>query len=162
MDVNECLYLLTQSIQHSPFEANKFPASQEIPHILRNLTVHYHIHKCPPPVPLLTQPNPVHTPTSHFLNIHLNSTLPSTLVSPQWSLFLRFSHQNPLHTSSLSHPSYMPRPSNSCRFSINGQYLLQCQTYILPTIYMQISATANCLGRFWSPCCSLHSNMLGK
>ena len=61
-------YLLTHSMQHSPScQANQFPATQEIPHILRNPTVHYHVHNCPPPVPILSQINPVHALISHFL-----------------------------------------------------------------------------------------------
>ena len=62
--------LLTYSIVQSPsWEANWFAASQEIPHILWNPKVHYRTHKRPPPVPILGQPNPVHIPTSHLLEI---------------------------------------------------------------------------------------------
>ena len=74
--------------------ANWFTAGQEIPHISRSPKVHYRTHKRPPPVPILGQPNPVHIPTSHLLQIHPNIIHPSTPVSPQWSL----SHQFPTKT----------------------------------------------------------------
>ena len=67
----------------------------------------------------LSQLDPVYTPTSHFLNIHLNIILPSTPGSSKWSRSLRFSHQNPLYTSLLPHTCYMPRPSHSfCYYSL--------------------------------------------
>ena len=95
-------------MQHSPsWEANRFAASQEIPHILWNPKVHYPIHKCPPPVPILSQLDSIQTPTSHFLKTHLNIILSSTPGSSKWSLSLRFPQQNTVYDFPLPHTFYI-------------------------------------------------------
>ena len=109
--------ILTYCMVQSPsWEANWFEASQEIPRISRNPKVHYRTHKRPPPIPILGQPNPGHIPTSHLLEIQPNIIHPSTPRSPQWSLSLRFPHQDPIHPPLLTHTRHMPCPSHSSRF----------------------------------------------
>jgi hypothetical protein len=69
-------------------EANRFSASQEIPRILWNPKFHHRMHPWPPPIPNLSQLDPVHAPTSHFLEIHLNIILQSTPGSLDLQTFI--------------------------------------------------------------------------
>ena len=127
-------------MQHSPsWEVNRFAASQEIPRILWNPNVHYRIHICPSPVLIVSQIDPVHTHTSHFLKIRLNIILPSTSRSPQWSLFPGFPTK-PLHT---------PLPS-PIRATCPAHLILL--DFITPTILGEEYRTLSS-----SLCSSLHS-----
>ena len=99
-------------VQSPSWAANWFAASQEMPHISRNPKVHYRIHKRPPLVCILGQPNPVHIPTSHLLEIHPNIIHSSTPRSPQWTPSLRFPQQDSIQPTHLTHTRHMPKPSH--------------------------------------------------
>ena len=83
--------ILSCSMEQIPsWWTNRFSASQEIPRILRNPNVHYHVYKSRSPVPILSQINPVHVVTSHLLKIHLNIILPSKPFLPSGLFFSVF------------------------------------------------------------------------
>ena len=95
--------------QSPSWEANRFSVSQEIPSISWNPNVHYRIYNNPPPVPILSQLDSVHAPTSHILKIHLKITFPSTPRSFKWSLSLRHPPPKPrIHLSSLPYVIHSP------------------------------------------------------
>jgi len=66
--------------------------SHEIPCIWRNPQVHYHVHKSPPMVSILSQMNSVNTLPSCFSTLHLNIVLPSTPRSSKWFISFRCSY----------------------------------------------------------------------
>jgi hypothetical protein len=76
-----------------------------------NPRVHYRTHTCPPPVSILSQPNPVHSPTSYFVKIHLilsshlrlglpSGLFPSGLLTK--TIYTPLSSPSALHAPSIS------------------------------------------------------------
>ena len=162
-------------VQSPSWQAYWFAASQEIPRISRNPKVHYRTHKRPPPVSILGQPNPVHIPTTHLLEIHPNILRPFMPRSPQWSLSLRFPHQYSILAPLLTHTRHMPSPSHSSRFyqpqnigrGVQIIYLLVMQSppfprYLVPPIVINTSKIIQLYYVFHSSSTTYHLNIFSS
>jgi len=112
----------TNSIENTPSsEANNSSGSSDILQVSWNLKVHLCLHNSPPPVPILSQMNPVHASPYHFLKIHFNTNHPPTSRSAQ-SLSCSFSNRNPI-----THQHNVRRRVNNSflNHQIHYQFLLE-------------------------------------
>ena len=133
--------------QSNSWKADWFSNSQEIPYIVLNLKVHYHIYKSQPPAPILSKINPVHAPPFHFLKTHLNIILPFMPGLSRWSLSFRFPHQNPVYTSPLPHTFCMSTQLVLLDLIIQ---IIMCEEYrslsSLLCIFLNFPITSSLLG----------------
>jgi hypothetical protein len=151
VNLHSCDGWLSNFTEHSPpWEANSHSASQEIPRLLRNPKVHYHVHKGQLMVPIHSQVNTLHTFSPYIPKIQFNSTFPSMPRSYEWSLrILRL--QFCMHFY-LSHACYVSRPSHDPRFdhpnNIYGEmYKLRCSS-----LCSLLESPATLLTQLWWRC----------
>ena len=88
----------------------KFPAFHGTQRFITALTTDRHLS--------LSWASPIQSiyTSPHLQEIHFNIIHPSTPRSPQWSLSLRFPHQDPIRPPLPTHTRHMPSPSHSSRY----------------------------------------------
>jgi hypothetical protein len=85
---------------------------KEIHRGLWNLKVHYHVHNSLPLVLILCQTNRVHTLLPYFCKTNFSIILLCIAMPSTWPFTFKFSFQNFVHISLLSHMWCLPHPSH--------------------------------------------------
>jgi hypothetical protein len=80
--------LMRSREQCSYWETSWSSTNQEMPHLVLNPRIYYHVQKSPPLSPNLCLTNPVYTHTPAFFKIRFNILLSSAPSSPKWCLCL--------------------------------------------------------------------------
>jgi hypothetical protein len=114
------------------WEAANCAATQELPSILWNQKVHYHVHKTPTLIPILSQINLIHNIPSYLSGIQFNIIHPPTSWSYQWSLSFWFSQQWPICIPLLPISCYKPCPISSFLTGAFWLYLEKSTSYEAP------------------------------
>jgi hypothetical protein len=129
------IYVYSNSIRPEICQWHYVPKCMNIMKALRNISegfsfrVHYHIHKSPPLVPLLS-PNLIHTAPSYLSKIYCNIILPLAPTLPSGLFPFRFP-TTILHVFHVS-PMYATR-------SVNLIFL----DFIILTIFVFVESTSN-------------------
>jgi hypothetical protein len=102
----------------------------------QNPKVHHRIHNSPPPVPILSQMNPRHTPRTILSTVHFDRILASTPWSSKRTFSFGLPHQNPVHVLPLSHACHMPCPRHYPRLDLPNNIWWRVQIMKLPTVQL--------------------------
>jgi hypothetical protein len=138
-------------MEQSPsWEANRFSGSQAILCILWNPKIHYRIHKCLPPVPILSQLGSMHAFTFYFLKIRLSIILPFTAGSSKWSLLFVLPHQK--LCISLPFPPYLLRCLGRTKVSSQVRGFL-CEYFVIWYVFLRWGVVSTSTSE-WDSCTS--------
>jgi len=118
---------------------------KKIPRILKNPKVHYRTHNSPPPVPILSQSNPVHASSSHFSHILFNIIPASRPRSSKvFSFSIRSPYKNTVRISPIPHTCHISRPPHYSDLIFKGRNVQTAPKHITdsctkrPTQYRSI------------------------
>jgi hypothetical protein len=135
--------------QGPSWEANNQSANQEIPRLSWNPNVHYRFHEKPPPAPILSHVNPVHTSPLLFpIILHLGLRLPSGLFPSVFpiKIFYAFliSHMIATYPAHLLHLNFINVIIFSKAYKLWSSSMYRFSSLLsLPPSYIQIFSSTS-------------------